>query len=740
MTSISNVCTFCDHNCKECSGSTIKCTACLNQLYELANNTCVLNSSYCKSNCLPSVGGCKIDYDSYFYNANTSKCDSCNLIGQSRVSATFEYSQCIGKLTNATNNASIGTAYSESASSGLDVCDLSLAGQIPIGMYIVSDVSCVLGNKSIPRVLQLTPIMRFSNDAAYDPVYSTLSIYSNVGTESNIKSVRGLVFSRDVRTLINVGDKIKVTNHLCNIKKCSKYPPPMAGSVSVATTTITNELLINFVNWGGFEAMDTTKFNYSVILAVGSQSIELCANQSLISANGIMCNPNNSLKLGYFGSGGNYKVALRVSYAHDNTMSAYWSDISSLIDVQNITTAIKASDELGKNITATDANSLIAEIEYRKHAMQSINISKVDISNVTTCNDFCKNGGSCSLVNGKPRCACTGSYAGISCDVPKETMASITQQYESASEQLLKMSGNDAGALVNAVEAITSYTDGVSLKTIENSISLLDKALANSSASIDTTTLKGAVTNLFSAISNSFMAIAPPKRKLTDTSSSATDALSKLRNLESVLPGLMRRLNGSLGDFQYKLVSNYFSIMYFSSNSGYQSYNNITVAVNGSSIVVVIPYPYEISKLYQIDDRMSNIVKVLSIDRFNFSLISSSKTVRISLSDLNLTNNIEFEGCAYFDDAINGSHEALTTLNEGSSEIVCNMDTIYTQIYIINKGGLSRVSKILIGVILPLAAVLIVSIMVTRYINKRNRYRDLIRPDPKYNEVEKFTI
>jgi len=58
--------------------------------------------------------------------------------------------------------------------------------------------------------------------------------------------------------------------------------------------------------------------------------------------------------------------------------------------------------------------------------------------------DFCKNGGTCKITNGRPKCNCPATYGGINCAMSKSDLELIQNQNNHVTNNLLDLVSSDA--------------------------------------------------------------------------------------------------------------------------------------------------------------------------------------------------------------------------------------------------------------------------------------------------------
>ena len=199
-------------------------------------------------------------------------------------------------------------------------------GVIPIGVYVISNISCIFENVSHPRVLKLKATTRASNSGFFESYYSDLYIYPESEDDSGdflyTMGSNGIVASIVTRESLTIGDTITVTTSGCayDISKCKIYPFPEIGTVvTQQSSSGYNEFIFKFVNWGNSVDMDVGSFVYKVCIEVSAhECVEVCEDNSVVSESGMLCNRKNVKHLGELNSGGKFPIQYKAKFKGAN--------------------------------------------------------------------------------------------------------------------------------------------------------------------------------------------------------------------------------------------------------------------------------------------------------------------------------------------------------------------------------------------------------------------------------------
>ena len=740
-------CLACSSNCQSCK-SYDSCSVCVSP-FIASNGKCICDPAICKSKCsTPTATGCDICNGKYFYNPFNSapRCDACNLTQIQRNPYTLKYSICTGKISVYVNSSwqNESTGYSGTGTYKNNVCNSTLykKGSISIGSYVIANISCAFDQKARARVLSLKSVDQFSNDSIYKSLYTDLYVYSEDDPTSDkftySQGQSGIVVNNTLKNLLTVGDIINVTNDECEkeIKACTKFPPPTIGSINIVKQA-TNEYIINFKNWGGLSTMDSSILNYSVQLISNGNIIEFCTDVSTITANGIICNKNNNLKLGFFQSGKSFQAKLRAKYSYNSTKEGVWAETYTTILIENVVSTDSASTVISKNITANNASSLINELNYNKQAMDTVIVAPTVIPKVDVCpTGYCKNQGTCAIVQKKPRCTCATGFSGTTCDSTTANIKAVTTQMEQASNVLVNVvNTTDANTIISLVNTITSNTDTVSSKTITNSIVALQTALkSNSSKQIEPTQLKKTVSNLLTAMIKN-MVTKKAKRLLTDTAE-ITDAMNMtdLISIQDFVLMYVQSIGDTLGNIIDNFDAGYFDVSFYKYSAvGSISGENYSISLGADTtdaIIVNIPYPSDIAANFPIPAANGTINSSIGSDVISFitldivspfdKLLATKKITytKASLGErkLETTFGDNTVTCGYYDEVVGtyGSEGCTATL-ETSGDLSCSCKTLNANQYLVFTPSTPAIVKkmklsvLLMAIIIPCGLAIIIS-------------------------------
>jgi hypothetical protein len=703
-------CIQCGVGCKTCL-SEYDCSECKNSIeFSLINGHCVCDGN-CE-NCLPSAGGCSICGKKQFYDINIKECRVCDIERLERDPIYFIFQTCTGKLQAIENGISkeIGIGFSGVGDKKNDVCgQTSKESAIPIGVYIISDIQCALKNRSSSRVYKVSPVKKFSNDTAFEPIFSNLFIYAQESVIEGGKvstpfsdGQNGIAIPKQFINLLTLGDQIEVTSTGCDsyILACpGKMPAPIIGEIKI-TYGADNAFWINFLGWGDSEAMDLNKFEYSAQINIGNKWVELCNEDTDLNVGeGLYCNQLNVKKLGYFGKNGTFPLKARARYIGDK--GASWAESMTEITIVEISTGKNAADVLDVTISVADPSELINELNYRKQAIDAIIDRPLPPPKVedNKCPDgFCQNGATCTIKEQRPRCKCTTGWTGITCEMDVADRDLVVNQNKKAAESLMALidgiSPVDPSSTIDIINSITSNTDAVSSDTISNVITALDDALKDEAIEIDTTTLTATVTNVLSAMIKDIMNTQSGARRKLAADTNKVEQLNKLKKgfkkiIKSNLETVLSSEAASSIDIEGQTEA-----LYFPSSVGEVSTDSAVLSTDTDSLVCGMQLPIDMAALFPIPAGDANNTNVIGSNVISFNAqaptglvadIVASKKIKFMKSGLTrrLTDTTTSQ-CGYYDEVAKAfSTVGCTTTTDASGNVVCTCSTANTNFYVV---------------------------------------------------------
>jgi hypothetical protein len=341
-----------------------------------------------------------------------------------RAAVSIVFSLSNGKFSYKDNGTEIGYGFSilSNQEATNDLCTLSNPKNsvIPIGVYQISKIQCKVGTIDSPRILKLESIKRYQLVEIYDSLYSDLYIFPEIAeVNQTMEGIKGISTKKEIRKLLTAGDLIEVVYGVSYdaINQCSIVPQPQVGEVEVSNGSQTNEIVVDFKNWGGFTTMSDNMVYEGCVELIKGYCSRICQQSG---SGGMVCNSGNARKIGTYDTTA-LTIRLMAKYKSTSSFALYSEEKSDVNFNKTDENATQLNDlEIG-NITSleslSDLNSkFIIFVSNLQNILNSGRRRKLALESSCSCN----NRGTCISKNGFSMCKCDKGFYGRGCELTTE--------------------------------------------------------------------------------------------------------------------------------------------------------------------------------------------------------------------------------------------------------------------------------------------------------------------------------
>ena len=670
-----------------------------------------------------------------FYNYN-NVCTWCYIEPLQRDPISITYSLSNGKFAFKVNETEIGIGYlTNTEQTVVDICaqsDPTLLSIIPSGVYKISKLQCNVGGNNGPRIIKLEPKIRYLLSEKYDALYNELYILPD-SAEINftLDGIKGISTNKDVRDLLTVDDVIEVVNDAPydTVVQCAIVPQPQVGNVDIANGTQTNEIVVDFKNWGGFETM-SDKMTYGGCIEIITGYCTPICNKDDTSGSGITCNSGNEKKLGTYDSNGVYTIRLMAKYksssfslysetTQDTEFSSDESSPTTLNDLQ-----------IGNITSATQLSQICSKI-----IVFMIYLNKVSAKRYLSAECDCNDRGQCIAYNSLTVCQCKNGFYGRSCELSKELhgiLKNFTDSVIYSVENMIKT--NVQLSIDTALESFGILTT-VSPSVISNEalcsmISSISNLIEmNDIDELDIEHIYFVVSYLLNVIEGNI---------IHDSALNATKSNPYLYQI-SLIETIFKSLLNKKAQYKYfigvteNVALENLNLAYYVNSAESILSSNISLKMNKSAeYMYTIEYPYEIAKtfskpsgysvgsnavgisLYSSDATPSEVRIITAFDPLVMNSVGkTAKNAKELLHKWDISCGCYNNETAKFDKSVCGK------VVESDGQLSCSCVGGYSPCYLVYKFPAWEVAAIVLPILISIGIALVVIVALLLMAKKR---------------------